>query len=434
VSGSRSVWAEIRDRTGSWVSRTLGGGVWEGAGWITASVCVGWLAGSRGWGGVWLLVPLLGMLALRRLDRFFGWSGRVMDFARDRSHQGKGSPEGKADALAIVQPEFERLRFRVGSEMQLLEDELLQIRSLVGDAISTLNTSFLTMNDNAQKQDGYVKSLRSSLVNAEEVDEEHRTVSFAEFSALMDELLDRFLGHVQSMSEDSKAIMVEIEKVSASMKEAVGMLGEIRGIADQTNLLALNATIEAARAGEAGRGFAVVADEVRQLSQHSRDFSDRIRSVIGTAGETIQGARETVDRIASADFSYADEAKSRFGGMISDLEQLSGKMESVITHVSSTTKEIAIASGTAVQTLQFGDMTTQLVDHIARRAELFEQMAKALLPEVGTGSWVDKLVSEPEQSAAVLAEAAERAEEQAASITHRSVEQESMSEGSVDLF
>lgn len=78
------------------------------------------------------------------------------------------------------------------------------------------------------------------------------------------------------------------DRMTTQMRDVRGMLGEIEGIAKQTNLLALNAAIEAARAGEAGRGFAVVADEVRDLSGRTNHFSHQIRGSLATIQSTIE--------------------------------------------------------------------------------------------------------------------------------------------------
>jgi methyl-accepting chemotaxis protein len=91
--------------------------------------------------------------------------------------------------------------------------------------------------------------------------------------------------------------MGEVEGLSRSSQQIGSVLEVIRSIADQTNLLALNAAIEAARAGEAGRGFAVVADEVRSLAKRTQDSVEEIRQVI----EGLQsGTREVVGTMATS--------------------------------------------------------------------------------------------------------------------------------------
>ncbi|MEH6539965.1 methyl-accepting chemotaxis protein [Halopseudomonas sp.] len=96
---------------------------------------------------------------------------------------------------------------------------------------------------------------------------------------------------IQNLSQDIQRAVDSVQALARDSENITGILDTIRGIAEQTNLLALNAAIEAARAGEQGRGFAVVADEVRNLAQKTQSSTEEIQHMI----EQLQnGTRETV--------------------------------------------------------------------------------------------------------------------------------------------
>jgi methyl-accepting chemotaxis protein len=102
---------------------------------------------------------------------------------------------------------------------------------------------------------------------------------------------------IEQLASEMSVAMQEVEGLASSSEQIGSVLEVIRSIAKQTNLLALNAAIEAARAGEAGRGFAVVADEVRNLAKRTQDSVEEIRQVI----EALQtGTREVVSSMHSS--------------------------------------------------------------------------------------------------------------------------------------
>lgn len=109
------------------------------------------------------------------------------------------------------------------------------------------------------------------------------------------QVVDTTLGAIQSLSGEVSSTADVIGQLSDDSEKIGSVLDVIRSIADQTNLLALNAAIEAARAGEQGRGFAVVADEVRSLAQRTQESTQEIQSVIEGLQQRTQQAHQAMD-------------------------------------------------------------------------------------------------------------------------------------------
>lgn len=130
----------------------------------------------------------------------------------------------------------------------------------------------------------------------------------------------------------------ELQQLHHSSEQIGEVLDSITSIAEQTNLLALNAAIEAARAGEHGRGFAVVADEVRTLAEQTRQSTERTQGVIKELRERIVHAIDTMDIGAKQAIETVEHSKEAEQSLI-DIQQAVGQLEQMNLQIASTTVE-----------------------------------------------------------------------------------------------
>jgi len=142
--------------------------------------------------------------------------------------------------------------------------------------------------------------------------------------------LSNQLIEIRDESVESQARIEEVNNITRDINEFVGM---IEGISEQTNLLALNAAIEAARAGEQGRGFAVVADEVRNLARRTGEatgeISELVTNINAQSNTTTEGIRETTKKT-----EHMSESTSTLVDTVSEVLKISKEMRMIITQAS----------------------------------------------------------------------------------------------------
>jgi methyl-accepting chemotaxis protein len=201
----------------------------------------------------------------------------------------------------------------------------------------------------------------------------------------------QMLANIEQHQKDREAAAgLERERVKSivgSVENLRGLVSHIRDISDQTNLLALNAAIEAARAGEAGRGFAVVADEVQRLSS----------TVDKTANQIGQGMKEMAALI-DREFSnkQSDEQQQaeqeQFQQIHSQLQQLEENARTMESTVCSTINELDLTSRNieqiviaALSNIQFQDITRQKLELVINIMEDFSSQMGSLVNEIKQG-------------------------------------------------
>ncbi len=360
-------------------------------------------------------------------------SQRLTEMAERRQRVNMdGVSRSKAELFALTTDAISETTLLSADTVRVSGDELGRLSGIIADAGDGLVKLFRGMEAISLRQLELVQAMLDVSASMRQqgglADEEGAKLGFAQFVDEVSVTLQAFVQQTTQTSKMAIALADQMDDISHGVSSVGGILGEIEGIAKQTNFLALNAAIEAARAGEAGRGFVVVSDEVRNLSLRTAQFSRQIRDHMGQVQDAVARAEGSMTMIASSDMTVSLRSQQRVLEMMQAMQEVNDHSREVTQQVGDCAKEFSGLVHEAVTKLQFQDISMQLVSFIGRSIDSVEQPLRTLSGLRGRSL----------DNSTTLAQEAVRQAQQGA--VHRTeeirnpVSQSSMDAGSIELF
>ncbi|QKJ65972.1 chemotaxis protein [Deefgea piscis] len=205
--------------------------------------------------------------------------------------------------------------------------------------------------------------------------------------------LNNIVQALEQVLKDRAALLVELEGLGQFNTELKQMATSVAEIAGQTNLLALNAAIEAARAGEAGRGFAVVADEVRKLSTLSGETGKHIRSKVESINATIEGALAAAKNLSITEACMIGESKNIIDDVVHGFHQTADQLNQTVQQLNTESQAVEQEIHEVLVHLQYQDRMGQIMGHVQGDMDKLQQLLAKQSPIPAQSQWLNELES-----------------------------------------
>ncbi|ANJ57936.1 Methyl-accepting chemotaxis protein McpG [Pseudomonas fluorescens] len=338
-----------------------------------------------------IIIALLGMLIRILIQPLHVMTRAMADIADGEGDLTKRLTIQSNDEFGVLGTAFNRFVERIHGSIREVSSATGQVNEVALRVVAASNSSMFNSDQQASRTNSVAAAINQLGAAAQEIARNAAQASSQASDARSlaedgQQVVERSIAAMNKLSSMLSASSTNIESLNSKTVNIGQILEVITSISQQTNLLALNAAIEAARAGEAGRGFAVVADEVRNLAHRTQESAQQVQTMI----EELQvGARESVSTMSDSQrhsqdsVEIANLAGERLNSVTLRIGEIDGMNQSVAT---ATEEQTAVVESINVDITEINTLNQEGVENLQstlRACADLEQQAVRLKQLVG---------------------------------------------------